>query len=351
MLYFCSPYYRSNKFSGANKRFEELILEFENLSVNYKLIVVSGNVPPNINNKKCIFIPFFISNYRLLTWLWLNIILLYLPKGIVINDFKPIPVLSYFKHKSYLLIHDLRKIIANNSIKGFQGLVQILMMKIFPQIITVSNYSKNLLVKTCGIKESNIIVSYNGVSKAYTEYFDEVFRDIDILYVAHFEARKRHKDLLNAIIKYQVPLSILLVGVDHGEFNNLKPLISKAKTLGHKLIVKTNVSEIELIQLYRKTKIYVFPSEVEGFGMPLIEAVSQGCKVVCSDLDVFKEVCGNAYFFKLKDVDSLLTKLTQALTINLVDNPKNIEERFLWNTIAITLLNDIGYNRVDNGEL
>ena len=351
MLYFSSPYYRSNRYSGANKRFEEIIYECDKIIKNYKVIVVNGNTPPNIESENCLYIPKIISRFRVLTWVWLNFVLLLSPKGIVVNDFKPIPFLSYFKHTNYLLIHDLRKVLDDkDSVKGLVGLLHVFMFRLFPKIITVSNYSKKLLVENCGVNKNKIIVSYNGISSIYTDHFIDKERDIDLLYVAHFESRKRHSDLLNAVIQYPSKLKIVLVGVDNGEYSNLSPLLFKAKELGHNIVIMSGLSEFELIELYRRTKVYVFPSELEGFGMPLIEAISQGCKIVCSDLDVFKEICGNNYanLFKLRDIDSLLGKLALSLDNSSGKTERIIDERFLWNNIAKSLLVSVECKEIFN---
>lgn len=344
MLYFSSPYYRSNRFSGANKRFEEMISELEKIKIRYLVIVVENNTPNGVSKDKCIYIPYIVSQSRLLTWFWLNMKLIMLPKGVVINDFKPIPVLSYLKHDTYLLIHDLRKILNDNGdIKNFIGKVNVWMLKAFPKIITVSNHSKKLLVENCGLLKKNIIVSYNGITANYTSSFLDVQRDIDILYVAHFESRKRHTDLLEAVILYGLPLNIVFVGVDNGDYDDkIKPLIDKVISLGHSVKVLNGISEHELINLYRRTKVYVFPSSLEGFGMPLIEAKSQGCKVLCSDIDIFKEICsGDDYLFEVKNVKSLLNKLTKVLNDSTKISNKKIEEKFLWKNITTSLLKDI----------
>ncbi|MGP4951609.1 glycosyltransferase [Psychrobacter sp. T6-1] len=344
MLYFSSPYYRSKRFSGANKRFEEIIFECERLSIEYTIIVVDGNTPNGISEHRCLYIPDSVSRSRFLTWIWLNIRFLILPKGIVINDFKPIPVFSYLKHDTYLLIHDLRKILNDSGeIKGFIGRINVLMLKFFPKIITVSNHSKNLLVKNCGLLDNDIVVSYNGITSEYTSNFVDVNvdRDIDILYVAHFENRKRHIDLLEAVILYNLSLKIVFVGVDNGGYCVIKPLINKANSLGHSITILDSLSESELISLYRRTKVYAFPSSLEGFGMPIIEAKSQGCKIVCSDIDVFKEILTSSdYIFKVKDIRSLLNELEKALN-NTKRYSNSAEERFLWKNIVNRLLIDI----------
>jgi len=55
-----------------------------------------------------------------------------------------------------------------------------------------------------------------------------------------------------------------------------------------------NVSDAALAALYRDAALLLFPSLCEGFGMPVLEAMSLGCPVVCADAPALLEVAGGA---------------------------------------------------------
>ena len=57
------------------------------------------------------------------------------------------------------------------------------------------------------------------------------------------------------------------------------------------------LSDDALCALYNRAFCFVYPSDSEGFGLPLLEAMRAGCPVVCSNLTVFPEVAGNAALF------------------------------------------------------
>jgi alpha-1,3-rhamnosyl/mannosyltransferase len=57
------------------------------------------------------------------------------------------------------------------------------------------------------------------------------------------------------------------------------------------------VEDEELAQLYRGAELLACPSLYEGFGLPILEALSVGCPVVCSDLPVFREVAARAALY------------------------------------------------------
>lgn len=69
-----------------------------------------------------------------------------------------------------------------------------------------------------------------------------------------------------------------------------------------------------LASLYRHAKALVYPSVYEGFGFPLLEAMSLGCPVVCSAAGPMPEVVGTtALFFDPQDVDSMATSIDRIL--------------------------------------
>jgi mannosyltransferase len=57
------------------------------------------------------------------------------------------------------------------------------------------------------------------------------------------------------------------------------------------------LSDDALRMLYNRAFCFVYPSDSEGFGLPLLEAMRAGCPVVCANLTVFPEVAGNAALF------------------------------------------------------
>jgi len=71
----------------------------------------------------------------------------------------------------------------------------------------------------------------------------------------------------------------------------------KLQNLSNNLIFTGNLDEAELDWLYDKSDVVMFVSESEGLGLPVLEAVGAGSKVVCSSIDVFKEISNNAFYY------------------------------------------------------
>ena len=88
------------------------------------------------------------------------------------------------------------------------------------------------------------------------------------------------------------------------------------------MILVGYVSKEEASVLYKNARIYVFPSLDEGFGIPILEALSFSIPVICSDIDVFREIGDNYVdYFKVEDSISLSKKISSIL------KSKNLKEK------------------------
>lgn len=82
---------------------------------------------------------------------------------------------------------------------------------------------------------------------------------------------------------------------------------------------------------------------LEGFGMPLVEALASNCNVVCSDIPVFHEVCGNdALYVDPRDATALAKALQESLELPSPDYGQAYTRKFCWDAITDQLLRDIG---------
>jgi glycosyltransferase involved in cell wall biosynthesis len=75
------------------------------------------------------------------------------------------------------------------------------------------------------------------------------------------------------------------------------------------------VDDAELAQLYRHAAWFVFPSLYEGFGLPALEAMGNGCPVIAANAASIPEVCGDAaLYFNPRNAEDLARVLEQATT-------------------------------------
>mgnify|MGYP003685482747 FL=1 len=92
------------------------------------------------------------------------------------------------------------------------------------------------------------------------------------------------------------------------------------------MILAGYVSKAEASILYKNASLYVFPSLYEGFGIPILEALSFSLPVICSDIDVFNEVGGEyVEYFKVGDSISLSKKINSILKSENFKQKNNIK--------------------------
>ena len=92
------------------------------------------------------------------------------------------------------------------------------------------------------------------------------------------------------------PLKLVLAGTAWRNSDRLEAYLKEYRDR-NRVVLTGYVSQDDLIDLYSAAQMSVFPTLYEGFGHPVIESMSCGCPVVCSDLDVLREVGGHAALY------------------------------------------------------
>lgn len=120
------------------------------------------------------------------------------------------------------------------------------------------------------------------------------------LFVGSLEPRKNLKTLLNALDVYweksAAPRPLKLAGGDGCESDAVRQKIADQQSRG--MVQPLGyVSEDRLTDLYAEATAFLFPSWHEGFGLPVLEAMSAGCPVITSDRTSLPEVGGDAVLY------------------------------------------------------
>jgi len=212
-------------------------------------------------------------------------------------------------------------------------------------ICTVSNYSKNALVKHFRIKEDKIIVTPNAVSNRVVAKIDVKTKynlGQYILFVSRFEPRKNHCLLLRAYLDLNLVKSHKLVfigkrdDVETHAFNILYNTLTD--DIKASILFFEDVSMTELNSFYSQAALFIYPSVAEGFGIPPLEAAVAGCKVVCSkqtamaDFTFFKK-----YAFDPSDVEDLKIKISAIIKDNnypYLEIANQVATDYNWDVIA-----------------
>lgn len=84
---------------------------------------------------------------------------------------------------------------------------------------------------------------------------------------------------------------LVIVGIEGPETNSLRTFTENA-AISENVTFLSGLSEEELQWCYRHCEMLLAPSTIEGFGLPVAEALLAGCPVICSDIPAFREVGG-----------------------------------------------------------
>jgi glycosyltransferase involved in cell wall biosynthesis len=257
---------------------------------------------------------------------------------------------AHRKSKIVVTIHDLVPFIVpelsnNKASKDYKHKYEHELALLADKIITVSENTKKDIIKTWNIAKEKIVVIYNGVDVSEIELPQERFiTQKYILYVGQRGSQKNFENFIEAFIKIKNTCKDVFIVCTGIPFRNYEIEYLKEKDVYEK-IIKVEVSDIDLKRLYRDAEMFIYPSFYEGFGIPLLEAMVQGCPVTCSNRSCFPEIAEDAaLYFDPYSIDDIAEKMEKILTDKnlrkyLVEKGKNRSKFFSWDKTAEGYIN------------
>jgi glycosyltransferase involved in cell wall biosynthesis len=207
----------------------------------------------------------------------------------------------------------------------FKWQIQKISLRGVSRIITDSNASKKEILRWTGIESFRITVVYTGID---TKFFPESKasgntsqnRSQYMLFVGDVNYNKNVPGLLLAysMIKKDFPsLKLVLIG---SGFTSSAPeahiIRERIAFLGltRDVSILGYVPEEELPGIYNKASMYVQPSFMEGFGLPILEAMASGVPVVSSNASSLLEIGGDAcLYFDPHHVEEIVSAMRTVL--------------------------------------
>lgn len=192
------------------------------------------------------------------------------------------------------------------------------------KIIAVSQFTKDEIIKYYKINPHKIAVVFNSINiiegvatEEKKKYVREKYNlpEKFILYIGTLQPRKNVSTLIEAYtkIKKQIPDIKLVLAGDRGAHNfdkKIDEVISKNNLTNEEVLFTGFIGTLDKSLVYQMAEVFVYPSFYEGFGIPILEAMSQGVAVVVSDIAPHREVAQEAgTYFPPASLDILADKL------------------------------------------
>lgn len=161
----------------------------------------------------------------------------------------------------------------------------------------LQNFWKESNIKGCNVR-CNLLPGEFGGYKRNTIIQNPNCDQINILCVSTLEPRKNHKTLINACLLMQkehpeLNWTLTLVGNRYAGAFNIADEIQKISRDNPRIQWRGVVSDHTLNLLYKDATFTVYPSIIEGFGMPILESFWQGKPVICSNKGVMSELAAD----------------------------------------------------------
>ena len=336
---------KCQKYGGVTRYFFEVISHLKNMGVNVKVSCFCnksyyfkdelGTVGSWADNK-------WIS--KALTFISMLKSISEMRKGFDIihpTEYKPY-MLGHYSGKLVVTVHDLMHENGKGGTKAVNHLKhKSKIIRAADRIIAISECTKrDLLYYYPEINPENIDVIYHGTSMQPDAHHGKGILP-DEKYILYVGGRGNRKNFfsfvkaMNFILKRDKDLKILCVG--GGGFNK-----KELELMGDNFskFEQVNLNDNELADAYFNAQCFVFPSEYEGFGIPILEAFANNCPVVLSNASCFPEIASNAgEYFNPYDYQDMAEKIynvinNNSLRNNLISKGRERLKNFSWDKTA-----------------
>jgi glycosyltransferase involved in cell wall biosynthesis len=232
--------------------------------------------------------------------------------------------------------------------------VTLSLLKKAKRIVTVSNFTAQAL-RNNGVSNVRILVSGNAVDvnfirnvRAYSE--EKIF---DGVFVGRISKEKGVFDLLTVwkeVVKVRKNAKLLIIG-NGLESKSVKEKIA-ALHLDNNIDIRRQCNDNELYSLLKASRVFLFPSLFEGWGIAVAEALACGLPVVAYDIPALREVfgkCQSVFLVPARNRESMTSVFLDVLRGGKTELEKlgndgtTYVERFSWETISRLDMKFLGY--------
>lgn len=207
-------------------------------------------------------------------------------------------------------------------------------------VFTVSQTVQAEIARSFDLPKHRISVVGNGIAPGLMAAKRNLPKEKIILAVGQFSPRKNHRLLLDAFLSSSLKdtYRLCLIGDAGG---TLKQAVVPAQ-YENAVHFFPGLSEEALADCYNRAEIVVSLSAYEGFGIPVLEGLYFGCKVLCSDIPVYRELYGdNVYFCDYHHVEAVSRSLEKIAEDGLLHAAVPLSEKYTYAATANTILKTV----------
>lgn len=222
------------------------------------------------------------------------------------------------------------------------------------RVVFVSEAFRNQVMRQMHLTTDKTRVVHHGLSPIFWQPFVQsepaLAHPSDtqpyLLAVSTINPHKNYETLLRAYARLPADAPHLVIAgkpMHQPTYHQLQAIVAQEQ-IEDRVHFLGVVPYQELPALYQRATAFVFPSRLETFGHPLVEAMASGTPVIASDLPVCKEICRDvALYFAPDDVGGLVGHMQQLLCdVNLrnrlVQRGRERAEDFSWDESARRLV-------------
>ena len=218
------------------------------------------------------------------------------------------------------------------------------------KILTISKSSKNDIIKEYGVSSEKVAVVYPGTKNESRSMNHELSMDKlgnkfgiknkYILFVGTLQPRKNVERLIEAFAKLKRDdLDLVIIGKKGWMFEDILNAPKKFN-IADRVRFLHEVTDEELPSFYKNAEMFILPSLYEGFGLPILEAMSWGCPVITSNVSSLPEAGGEAVLYvnseSVDDISEKMQKLIndENLRKELIKKGYEQVKKFSWEKTA-----------------
>ena len=206
-------------------------------------------------------------------------------------------------------------------------------------IIAISACTKRDILEYGNVDESKISLIYQSCAPKFTSASAAKGGERYILSVGSIEKRKNILLAVKALPYLPEEIKLVIVG-RHTPYTDEVSAYAKQKGLSHRIKIMHGVSDETLPKLYAEAEAFVYPSRYEGFGIPIIEAISCGLPVVACTGSCLEEAGGpDSLYVDPDDAQAMAHAIRQVLRgaegrEARISNSQQYIKRFAGNDVA-----------------